>query len=319
MPRALRVAVCSRSFSSHPILRAELLEAGHTVTFNDAGASMDGAGLAAFLRGHDAAVVGLERIDEALLSAVPELSVIAKFGVGVDALDLDAMGRHEVRLGWTPGVNRRAVAELFVSVTIALLRHVPEASRAASEGRWERFIGTELSGRTVGIVGLGNVGQDVVRLLAPFGCRVLATDVRDRSSFAARHGVELVDLDALVSQSEIVTLHVPRDATTVGLMGERRLRAMRRGALLVNLARGGLVDEAALVRALDEGHLAGAALDVLDVEPPSDLAVVSHPKILATPHIGGSSADGILAMGRAAIAGLASARAVSEIDFFEVR
>src|ERR1700676_75393 len=166
-----RVAVCSRSFSSNPSLRAELLARYAQVTFNDAGLQLAGDSLVAFLKGHDKAITALEVVDNAILGRLPELKVIGKYGVGLDMIDLAAMRAHGKRLGWTAGVNRRSVSELVIASAISMLRHVPAAQREVLSGTWRQQVGGNLSGRTVGIVGCGHVGKDLVLLLRAFQCQ----------------------------------------------------------------------------------------------------------------------------------------------------
>ncbi len=298
------VAVASRSFSKHPVLRREILARYPEVRFNDAGASFDQAGLIQFLTDCDKAVIALDRVTDDVLAALPDLKVIAKYGVGLDGLDLKAMARRGVRLGWTAGVNRRSVAELVVAAMIAVLRKVPAAVAETLGGGWRQVSGRQLTGRTVGIVGCGHVGKDLVGLLQPFGCRLLAHDILDFPDFYARHKVRPVGLETLLAESEIVSLHVPLDDSTRNLLSGERLRSMKPGAVLINFARGGLVDEKTLKSLLQSGHLAGAAFDVFDPEPPMDRDLLTLPTMLATPHIGGSSEEAILALGRAAIEGL---------------
>jgi D-3-phosphoglycerate dehydrogenase len=299
-----RVAVCSRSFSRNLVLRDELQSGYRKVTFNDTGQSLSGTDLAAYLEGHDKAIIGLEQIDETVLDAVPELRVISKYGVGTDMLDLEAMARRGVRLGWTAGVNSRAVAELVIALTIALLRDLPDLSRGIERGEWRQAIGRQLSGRTVGIVGWGSIGRDLADLLAPFGCRVLATDVRDVDTECRLTGVESLALEALLSEADVVTLHVPLTEGTEGLIGEAQLGLLRPDSVLVNASRGGVVDEYALHDALVSGRLRGAAMDVFRSEPPFGSPLLGLPNFVATPHIGGSTEEAYLAMGRAAIRGL---------------
>ena len=303
-----RIVVASRSFARNPALRAELIARYPEVTFTQSSTVLAGDELVQLMRGHERAIVGLEKIDEALLAQVPELRLISKYGVGLDGLDLEAMARRGIKLAWTGGVNRRAVGELTLAFAIALLHRVPETSGALRAGRFTPLVGRQLTGRTIGIIGCGHVGKDLVRLLAPFECRVLAHDIRDYPEFYTTHRVEPVPLARLLAESEIVTIHVPLDASTRGMIGAAELARMRKGAVFINAARGGLVDEAALEAALTSGHLAGAACDVYEMEPDANPRLLALPNFLGTPHIGGSTEEAQLAMGRAAIEGLETAR-----------
>ena len=299
-----KVAVCSRSFSRHPVLRAELLTRYANVTFNETGRQLEGAELIAFLKGHSKAITALERIDDTILAALPELQAIGKYGVGLDMVDLDAMRRHGKRLGWTCGVNRRSAAELTLAFAIVMLRHVVAGNREILAGEWRQLMGGQLSGRTVGIIGCGNIGKDLVRLLQPFQCSILVNDIRDYPEFFAEFNLQSVSKEDLLARADVVTLHVPLDDSTRNMLSAERLALMKRTAILINAARGGLVDELALKSALLEKQLAAAAFDVFAHEPPQDRELLELPNFLATPHIGGSAEEAILAMGRAAIDGL---------------
>jgi len=299
-----RVVVASRTFSRHPVLRKELLARYPDATFNDRGLRLAGDALVRFLDGHAKAITALEKLDAVTFAALPALKVVSKFGVGFETIDLDAMAKAGVRLGWTGGVNRRSVAELVIALTIALLRHLPEAGGEVKRGGWPQLPGRQLSERTVGIVGCGHVGKDLAQLLRAFGCRVLAHDVHDFPDFYAEHGIEPAGLEKLLKESDVVTLHVPLDATTRNIISAERLGWMKPDAVLINTARGGVVDERALKAALTNGRLAGAAFDVFTVEPPEDPELLKLPNFIATPHIGGGAEEAVLAMGCAAIEGL---------------
>jgi phosphoglycerate dehydrogenase-like enzyme len=305
---SVRVAVAALSFNRNQQLRAELRQKYPDATFSDHNGILDGDGLVAFLRGQQCVIVGLERLDERVLSQLPELRIISKYGVGLDGLDLDAIARRGIRLAWTAGVNRRSVSELTLAFAIALLHRVPECETALRRGTWHKVAGRQLTGKTVGIIGCGFVGQDLVRLLAPFECRVLAHDIRNYPDFYAAHRVTPAGLDELLAAADLVTLHVPLDSSTRRMIGAAQLARMRPGACLINAARGGLIDEAALADALERGHLAGAACDVFEIEPDANLRLLALPTFLGTPHIGGSTAEAQLAMGRAAIDGIETAR-----------
>jgi phosphoglycerate dehydrogenase-like enzyme len=299
------VAVASRSFSRNPILRQELLDRYPASRFNDAGpAVLSGDALAQFLRGHGKAITGLDVLDEAVFRAVPELRLVSKYGVGLDMIDLDAARRHGVAVRWTPGVNRQAVAELAICFMIALCRSVVPLARDLASGGWHHPGGRQVSSSTVGIVGCGHVGQQVARICRALGAAVVAHDIRTYDDFYRDAGVTPVTLDALLQRSDIVTIHVPLDASTRGLIGAGALALMKPDALLINTARGGIVDEQALKRALVEQRLGGAAFDVFAVEPPVDRELLLLPTFIGTPHIGAGTWEAVLAMGRAAIDGL---------------
>ena len=300
------VAVTSRSFSRHPTLRAELLERYPNARFNDEGVELRGDALVAFLAGTEKAITALEPIDDDLLSRVPTLRVISKVGVGVDMIDMDALRRHGVRLGWAQGTNARSVAELVVALALSALRRIPQQAAAVRAGVWQQQKGRLLSGRTVGIVGFGAVGGALASLLRGFECELLVYDVRPVDP--ARDDVSVVELDELLERSEIVSLHAALTASSHQLIGRAALQRMRPDAILVNTARGALIDEDALAEALSDGRIGAACLDVFTVEPPVGSRLLMLDNVVVTPHIGGSTEEAIVAMGRAAIAGLDSAK-----------
>jgi D-3-phosphoglycerate dehydrogenase len=281
-----------------------LLARYRSVTFNDAGLQLKDDSLVEFLKGHDKAITALEILSGEVLACLPELKVISKYGVGLDMIDMEAMRTHGKRLGWKGGVNRRSVSELVLSFAITMLRHVPAAHREVLCGTWRQHVGGYLSGRTVGIIGCGHVGKDLVLLLQAFGCPILVNDIRSYDVFYKAHGIQPVALEDVLAQSDVVTLHVPLDDSTRGRLDERRLRLMKPTAILINTARGCIVDEVALRQMLQKKRLAAAAFDVFAVEPPQDMELLALPNFLVTPHIGGSAHEAILAMGRAAISGL---------------
>jgi len=300
----IRVAVTSRSFSKNKTLCKELLQQYKNVTFNDDGLKLQGGGLIDFLNGHQKAITALEKINDELLSKLPELKVISKYGVGLDMIDMQAMQKHNVKLGWSGGVNRRSVTELVISFAIALLRHVPINNKEVLAGTWCQHIGGQLSGRTVGIIGCGYVGKDLVKLLQPFECPILVNDIQNYDEFYKQYNIKEVEKEELLAKSDIVSLHTPLDDSTRNLLTAERLALMKSDAILINTARGGLLDEIALKEMLMNGKLGGAALDVFAIEPPEDKELLELPNFIVTPHIGGSSHEAIMAMGRAAIDGL---------------
>ncbi|MDD5657262.1 MAG: phosphoglycerate dehydrogenase [Elusimicrobia bacterium] len=297
----MRIAVASQSVSRHPVLRKELLELFPDCVFNEDLSHPRPAELARLLKDCDGAVVGLEPIGAELLCRCPKLKIVSKYGVGLDNVDMAACARHGVMVGWTPGLNRLAVAEMALGFMIALLRHMVSSCHKLKQGCWEKTVGTELTGKTVGIVGLGHVGKEVARLLTPFHCRVLANDIVDIAAYCRKHGLEPATKAKIWRQADIVTLHTPLTPRTRGMVGRRVLGAMKNTAFLVNTARGPIVDPSALKWALKKGVIAGAALDVYSAEPPSDMDLLGIPHLVCTPHRAGSSREAVLAMGRSAI------------------
>jgi len=309
-----KVAGCSRSFSRNKVLREELENKYGDIRFNDDGLSLNGESLIKFLQGATHAITALERIDDDVLNRLPELQVISKYGVGLDMIDMQAMQKHNVKLGWTGGVNRRSVSELVISFAIALLRQMPASHREVLSGTWRQHIGGHLSGRTVGIIGCGFVGQDLVKMLQPFECPVLVNDIKNQDEFYNQYNVKAVEKEELLASSDIVTLHTPLNDSTRNMLTAERLSLMKSNAILINVARGGLLDENALKKMLMNRQLGGAALDVFSVEPPEDKELLELPNFIVTPHIGGSAKEAIMAMGRAAIDGLENYHDASSFD-----
>ncbi len=305
------VAVTPPAFCNAESLRRELSAVFPAARFNTSDRYLQEPELIEFLQGADAALIGRDRIGDAVLRALPELKVISKYGVGLDNIDEDALRRRGVALGWTPGVNRRSVAELTLCFMLGLCHNVFSGGFALRQGLWQKDGGRELSGKTVGIVGCGHVGSEVLRLLAPFGCQVLINDIVDKSALAREYGARTTAFATLLEEAGIVTLHVPRTPLTEGFIDAAALSHMKPAAFLINTSRGAVVDEAALKAALLKGSLAGAALDVFAEEPPGDAELLALPNLIGTPHIGGNAREAVEAMGLAAIAHL--------IEFFHRR
>jgi D-3-phosphoglycerate dehydrogenase len=233
------------------------------------------------------------KVTAEVIAAAGKLRFIGRAGVGVDNIDLEAATARGIVVMNSPGGNTVSTAEHTIALILALVRRVPQAHRSVTGGAWDRkaFRGTELSGKTLGVVGLGRVGREVVRRMRAFDMRVLGADPYVDGDTAAGLGAERVDLETLLRESDVVTVHVPLSRETAGLIGPREMAMMRDGAFLVNCARGGLVSEAALVEALDSGKLAGAAVDVFEKEPPGDHPLFRHPRCVFTPHVGAATAE----------------------------
>lgn len=228
-----------------------------------------------------------------LLELAGDLRVIGRAGVGVDNVDLEAATRRGVLVLNAPAGNTLSTAEHTLAMMMAMARNIVPAASSLAEGRWERkrFTGAELYGKTVGIVGVGKIGRAVAERLAGFGVNLLGFDPVLSVEHAERLGLKLVEMDEIFERSDYITVHTPLTSETRGLLGRETLARCKRGVCIVNCARGGIVDEAALFDALESGHVGAAALDVFTSEPPEEelLALLAHPRVVATPHIAAST------------------------------
>jgi D-3-phosphoglycerate dehydrogenase len=244
---------------------------------------------------YDALIVRSQtQVTPEVIEAAENLKVVARAGIGLDNVDVEAATRKGVMVVNAPQSNIVSAAEHAIALLLAQARNIPNANAALKEGRWERskFQGVELQGKTLGVVGIGRVGSLVAQRAAGFGMRVIAFDPYVPRDRAKEMGVELMPtLEALLVQADFISVHLPRNADTEGLIGEHELSMVKPGARLVNTARGGIVEEAALVKALEDGRLAGAALDVFDHEPTTDSPLFKLDNVVVTPHLGASTAE----------------------------
>ena len=233
------------------------------------------------------------KVTEDLLKAATQLKVIGRAGVGVDNIDLAAAREHGVAVVNTPVSTSVAVAELTFGLLLSLLRQIPRADDGMKQGHWikKELEGAELAGKTLGILGVGNIGAQVAKRAAAFDMEVLGYDPLLDDKTVKSRGAEPVSLNELYMQSDVITLHLPLLSETRGLLGKEAFKKMKWGVYLVCAARGGVIDEAALLAALNSGRVAGAALDVFETEPPGASALVTHPNVLTTPHIGAQTAE----------------------------
>ncbi|HLQ94509.1 MAG TPA: NAD(P)-dependent oxidoreductase [Xanthobacteraceae bacterium] len=314
-----RLGIVADHVNRHPAMRREVLNIYPNAKFPDKTHRFNEDELIAFLQGCDAAIIGFESVTERVLSALPDLKIISKYGNGCETFDFDAMKRHGVRFGYTWGVNKLAVAELALGFMLMGLRYVMPLNAAMRAGERPGIRnGKFLTGRVVGIHGCGHIGKEVVRLLAPFGCRILACDIKDYADFYKQWNVTPVSFDELAARSEVLTLHLPKTRQTLGLYSRDVLARLQPGCVLVNTCRGGIVDEDALFERLEAGALMAACFDVFAIEPAQNDRLLRHPLMLAAPHIGASTEETRLILVRAAISGLTNNRVVEPEEFYGV-
>ncbi len=245
----------------------------------------------------DAMLAGGETLSADLFALAPRLRVVARTGVGYDAVDLAAATARGIAVTITPGAVEGSVAEQTFALLLALSRNVANNDRIIRLGGWDRTLVHPLRGTTLGIVGLGRIGQAVATRALAFGMRVIAYDPRPATDFESRLGIERRPLDGLLATADVVSLHLPVTVETRGMINRNTLARMKPGAFLINTARGALVVEADLFESLDSGHLGGAGLDVLDPEPPlPDNPLLGLPNVVFSPHMGGIDTKGMADM-----------------------
>jgi D-3-phosphoglycerate dehydrogenase len=298
-----RVLVTPTTFGLYdPQLCQELEAAVGEVIYNRRGRPLTSDELKELLPGCDGYIAGLDRVDRAALELADQLKVIARYGVGIDNVDIEAAAQKGIKVTNTPHANAASVAELAVGLMLALARSIPESAESVRAGNWPRLRGKSLGGKVIGLVGFGSVAREVARRLQSWELTLLACDPFGDEELARSLHVRLVTLDDLVREADFVSLHAPLVGATRNMVNADLLAHMKRGAYLVNTARGELVDEEALLAALDSCQLAGAALDVYAQEPPmADSPLRRHPRLLATPHCGAHTDGAANGMGRESI------------------
>jgi len=250
----------------------------------------DEAELLALLPGCEGYLAGVEKVSARVLEAAKGLKVISRNGAGIDNIDLEAARRLNIQVRSAPGANARGVAELAIALILGLLRSIPWSDGKLKSRSWTRRQGLEAAGRTLGVVGCGAIGRIVVGLAASLGMEILGFDLRPDSAFAPQH-FRWASLEELLAGSDVVSLHCPAGRKPV--IDREAIVQMKQGAYLVNTARAGVVEEQAVLEALEAGKIAGYAVDVFSQEPPADWRIAAHERVIATPHIGGFTEESV--------------------------
>ena len=297
----MRVAVTSPSFSKHPDLIAKMGEEFPDARLNLEGLLFSKSELVEYLKDYDAAIVGLDEIDDEVLSQLPNLKIIAKYGVGLNNIDLEACKKHNVKIGWTGGVNRVSVAEMVLGNALSLLRNLYQTSNLLSDGVWKKDGGEQLTGKTVGIIGVGFIGKELIKMLKPFNCKILVNDVINQDAYYAENKLIEASKEEIFKNCDVITIHTPLTKDTKYILNKQAFNMMKSNAIILNTARGGIVEENDLYFALTEGKIKAASLDVYEEEPPTNMKLLSLPNLICTPHIGGNAKEAVLAMGMSAI------------------
>ena len=302
-----KVAVTLPFFNYFPEIVAELHARYPGAKVAEIGNLLQDDTLVEFIKGYDTAVIGLNRFTDPICDALPELKVVSLCSAGVDHIDPEVLNRHKVKMWWVAGINKVSVSELAVCYMVFALRRVQEFSSILRAGQWKGPIGFggDLRGRTVGIHGVGFIGKEVVKLLQSYGVRILACDRLDFSDFYRQFdNVEKVDAEELWARSDVLTVHLSRNKTTIGMYSEKVLDKLKPGAVLVNCARGNMFDEVALAERLKDRRIGAAAFDVFAVEPPNGNPLLELPNFFGSPHIGATTRESWQAMLRSGLHGI---------------
>ena len=245
----------------------------------------------------DAWIVGSYPIQAALLENAQRLQIIAKHGVGIDNIDVRAATKRGILVAIAPGSNDQAVADLTIGLLLSLVRSIPQADASVKSGRWERFQGFGLTGKTIGIIGLGHIGLNVAKRTKGFDMEILGCDPYWPEERAREIGIVRADFETLIGKSDVITLHVPLTPETEELIGEHQIALMKKGVWIVNTSRGKIIDEKAMYQALVSGKVAGYATDVFEMEPPEGNPLLDLTNVVATPHIGSYTKDALRMLG----------------------
>lgn len=282
----MKILVTATSFKPDnptPAL-ARLREFADEIVFNPKGKPLSEDELIPLLQGCDGYIAGLDFVTGKALAACEGLKVISRYGAGVDRVDLEAAKSKGIKVCNTPGANSQAVADLTMGLILSLARKIPMLDRKTREGQWVRSTGIELGGKTIGILGLGAIGKSVAKRAQGFSMRVMAYDPYINEQYARDNGIDAADFDSVIRESDIISLHLPLIPETRYIISGEVMRSMRPGAIIVNTARGGLIDESAAYELLKSGHLGGLGLDAYEQEPPERSPLFELDNVVLTPH-----------------------------------
>jgi D-3-phosphoglycerate dehydrogenase len=292
-----KVLITPRSFTREQKAAVKILEdAGCELVFNPYGRLLTEEELIEALKEVDGIIVGLDPLSKKVLTEACKLKVISKYGVGVNNIDLEYAKQRNIYVTVTPGTNSSAVAELVIGLTFAVARQIVLSDRQIRNGQWGRFHGFELKGKTMGIIGTGQIGKEVAWRAKGLGMSLICYDVYQDLDWAKNIGTEYVELEELLAASDVITLHLPLTPQTVDLISSKELAMMKPNSVVINTARGGIVNEQALYEALVAHKIAGAGLDVFTVEPPTDTPLAKLENVVMTSHIGAHTQEAVEAM-----------------------
>jgi len=298
----LVLGVTTVAFSKNETLIAQLQNIGFKkVLTNVNGKRFTKSELISILSKCDVAIVGLDEIDKSVLSQTSKLKAISKYGVGLNNINFEDCKKHNVDVLHTQGINKRSVSEMTLGFMLSLSRNLYITSNLLKNGIWKKDGGTQLSGKKIGVIGVGNIGKDLISLLKPFNCEILVNDIVNQEKYYRDNNLMEVSKEYIFNNADFITVHVPLDNTTKNIINKKSLSMMKPSSFVINTARAGVINQEDLKWALKNQIIAGAAVDVYEKEPPEDKELILLHNLINTPHIGGNSKEAVEAMGVSAI------------------
>lgn len=294
----MKILITPRSFASFSDKPLKMLtERGYKVKRNNTGRPYKKEEMLKLIRDVDGIIIGIDELSAEIIEEANELKVISKYGIGLDNIDMNMVTNKKIVVTNTPTANVDAVADLTFGLILSLARRIPEANKKTKSGKWEKIIGKSIWKKTIGIIGLGKIGRQVVKRAQGFEMNILAFDIVKDKKFAQKYGIKYVNLEKLLQKSDYITIHIPLNDATRNMISYEELEKIKKEAFLINTSRGGIVDEEALYNALRNNKLRGAALDVYENEPLQETPLKELDNMIMTSHIGAYTEEAIENMG----------------------
>jgi len=283
----MKILITPRSFASISDKSIKMLtEKGYEVQRNNTGRPYKKEEMLKLIKDVDGIIIGIDELSAEIIEEANALKVISKYGIGLDNVDINMATNKKIIVTSTPTANLDAVADLAFGLILSLARRIPEADKKTKSGAWEKIIGKSVWEKTIGIIGLGKIGKQIVKRAKGFEMNILVFDIVEDKKFAQKFGIKYVNLEELLRKADYITIHIPLNDATRNMISYEEFEKMKKGAFLINTSRGGIVDEEVLYNALMNNKLRGAALDVYNNEPPRESTLKELDNVIMTPHIG---------------------------------
>ena len=283
------LAICSRSVSRSKSALKILSSKFKEIKLNTSNKNLSDNNLINFVKDSEVIIVGIDKIDKKLLDQCPKLKLIGKYGVGTNNIDFNELKRRKIRILLQPGINKRAVSELTLAFMIMGLRDIYKTTSEVKKLNWPFFVGDQLTNKKIGIIGCGNIGKDLIKLLKPFDCEINTHDIKPNNSYLKRNKLTNSSINFVLKNSDIISIHIPYNIQNHNIISNKKISLLKKDSLLINTSRGDLVDENFLYKFLKKNNEALAIFDVMKVEPPNNKKLISLDNFILTSHIAGTT------------------------------